>query len=68
MTLIRSKIYGLFSKTRLIARPPTRDVMAQAIQEEWDVLRPAEFQRALDSMPRRCQMVIEAKGGAISYY
>lgn len=43
-------------------------LMAQAIQEEWDALRPAEFQRALDSMPRRCQMVIEAKGGVISYY
>ena len=41
--------------------------MGQAIQEEWEALQPAELQRALDNLPRRCQIVIEAKEGAICY-
>ena len=49
-------------------RPHTKDEMHRAIQEEWAMLRPMDFAMAIESMPARCQAVIEANGGAIKYY
>lgn len=41
--------------------------MSSAIEEEWDILQPEDYQAAIDSMPRRVQQVIEAAGGPIRY-
>lgn len=41
--------------------------MSSAIEEEWDILQPEGHQAAIDSMPRRVQLVIEAAGGPIRY-
>lgn len=48
-------------------RPHTKQEMTDAINEEWENLQPADFQAAIDSMPRRVQLVIEAEDGAIRY-
>lgn len=48
-------------------RPLTKQEMADAISEEWEYLQPEDFQAAIDSMPRRVQLVIEAAGGPIRY-
>lgn len=48
-------------------RPLTKQEMADAISEEWEYLQPEAFQAAIDSMPRRVQLVIEAAGGPIRY-
>lgn len=41
--------------------------MTDAINEEWENLQPADFQAAIDNMPRRVQLVIQAEGRAIRY-
>ena len=48
-------------------RPHIKQEMTDAINEEWENLQPADFQAAIDSMPRRVQLVIQAEGGAIRY-
>lgn len=34
-------------------RPHTKQEMTDAVNEEWENLQPADFQAAIDSMPRR---------------
>lgn len=48
-------------------RPLTKQEMADAISEEWEILQPEDFQAAINSMPRRVQLAIEAAGGPIRY-
>jgi hypothetical protein len=37
------------------------------VAEEWNKITPEECQRLIESMPRRCQAVIKAKGGHTKY-
>ena len=50
-----------------VPRPLTRMAMEEAIQKEWDRLTPLDYEKAIDSMPRRCEVVILAEGGSIDY-
>ena len=43
------------------------EAMEQAIKEEWNMLNEEDFRACIESMPRRIQLVIKAKGGAIKY-
>lgn len=57
-------IWGII-KHRLDARRAqltTREEVIAVIQEEWDRISARELQLYIDSMPRRIQQVIEARG------
>lgn len=41
--------------------------MEQAIKQEWKRLNEEDYRRCIESMPRRIQLLIKAKGGAIKY-
>lgn len=42
--------------------------MKVAIQEEWERLTEEDFRKCIEStMPKRCKLVIKAKGGSIKY-
>jgi hypothetical protein len=41
--------------------------MEAILQEEWDNLTPADWRAYIESMRRRCKLVIKAKGGSIKY-
>lgn len=43
------------------------DEMKVAIQEEWERLTEEDFQKCIESMPKRCKLVIKGKGGCIKY-
>ena len=45
----------------------TIDEMEQIIQEEWNALKPTDWKKITESMSKRCELVIRAKGGAIKY-
>ena len=48
-------------------RPYTKAAMHTAIEEEWDRLELRDWAPFIDSMPRRIQAVIDAKGGPTRY-
>jgi len=48
-------------------QPRTAEELALALQEEWKKLDMKVVQALIDSMPRRMQAVIEARGGATGY-
>ena len=39
----------------------------ERVQDEWDMIDPKVCQDLIQSMPRRVQAVIEAKGGSTKY-
>jgi DDE superfamily endonuclease len=41
--------------------------MERVIREEWDKLTPADWERCIKSMQKRCRLVIMTKGGSIKY-
>lgn len=41
--------------------------MKWVIEEEWNKLTVEDFHKCIESMPKRCKLVILAKGGAIKY-
>lgn len=41
--------------------------MQKVIQEEWDKLTVEDFCKCIESMPKRCELVIRARGGSIKY-
>lgn len=43
-------------------RPTNKDALFTALKEEWSALDPSFLQNYVNSMPRRCQAVIEARG------
>ena len=43
------------------------DEMKRAIQEEWEKLTEEDFRKCIESMPKRCRLVIKARGGSIKY-
>ena len=45
----------------------TIEAMEQAITKEWKLLKEEDYRRCIESMPRRIELVIKAKGGAIKY-
>lgn len=45
----------------------TPDQMWRRVQEAWAKIRPNEIQKYTDTMPKRCQAVIAAKGGHTKY-
>ena len=44
------------------------EAMEQAIKKEWKLLKMEDYERCIESMPRRIQLVIKAKGRAIKYW
>jgi transposase len=51
-------------KYRISRRFPTTDAQVeQYLIEEWDKLQLEDFKKYIESMPARCQAVIDAKGG-----
>lgn len=47
--------------------PETLQQLAEALEEEWLNLPQENIQRLIESMPRRCQAVIQARGGHTRY-
>jgi hypothetical protein len=41
--------------------------MEQVLREEWDRLTPDDWKNCVESMQRRCQAVIRARGGSIKW-
>jgi transposase len=41
--------------------------MEAVLQEEWDKLTAADWRACIESMRRRCELVIKAKGGSIKH-
>ena len=48
-------------------QPQTLQQLSQALQEEWTRIPQARIQRLIMSMPRRCQAVLNARGGHNRY-
>jgi hypothetical protein len=48
-------------------RPTSPTDVATALQEEWAVIPPETFRHLVESLPRRVQAVIKAKGGPTPY-
>ena len=48
-------------------QPRTKEALIEALQEEWVKLDMKIVNDLIDSMPRRLQAVIDAKGGATKY-
>jgi hypothetical protein len=48
-------------------QPRTREVLIEALLEEWEKLDIEVINNLIDSMPRRCAAVIAAKGGVTKY-
>lgn len=49
------------------ARINTLKQLAVAIREESNAIEPKVLENLVESMPRRCQAVIDGKGGATKY-
>jgi hypothetical protein len=47
--------------------PSTIEEMKVAVQEEWDRLQPADFNKYIDSMPERLQQLKERRGMQTQY-
>ena len=43
------------------------ELMKKVIKEEWEKLTEEDFRACIESMPKRCKLVIEARGGSIKY-
>ena len=43
------------------------EAMKEAILNEWESLTEEDVRRCIESMPKRCQSVVKAKGGSIKY-
>ena len=52
---------------RRVAPPETLDSLAQALQEEWTAIPVDVIQNLIGSMGRRCQAVIDSRGGHTRY-
>jgi len=50
-----------------IPKPLQKNDLIRAVQEEWVKLDIKEVNRLIESMPRRLQAVIDAKGGSTKY-
>ena len=48
-------------------QPQTRQQLCQALQDEWRRIPQRQIRDLIESMPRRCQSVIEANGGHTRY-
>ena len=49
-------------------KPSSKSELIEKIVRAWNhVITVEELDKLVKSMPKRCQMVIEAKGGAIKY-
>ena len=53
-------VYGLVDKL-----PPNQ--LRQAVQEAWEVVTPDVLETLVESMPTRCQALIEANGKFINF-
>ncbi len=52
---------------KLRPKPYTRKQIEEAIQKEWDSLKPVDIEALIDSMPARIQAVLAANGGSTRY-
>ena len=50
-----------------VPRPMRKEDLAVALQEEWAKLDMVTVNKLIESMPRRLQAVIDAKGGSTKY-
>ncbi|ORZ27214.1 hypothetical protein BCR41DRAFT_151536 [Lobosporangium transversale] len=48
-------------------RPTSKEEMIAAFQEEWDKLTPDVIKRIINTMPKRIDAVLAAKGGSTKY-
>jgi len=48
-------------------QPRTKEALIEALQEEWKKLKMEVVNKLCDSMPRRLQAVIDARGGTTKY-
>ena len=48
-------------------KPSNEDELFKALQEAWEALPRDYLMKLVDSMPARCQAVIDARGGATKY-
>jgi len=48
-------------------RQPTYDALRQIVQEAWDSISVQDLRELIDSMPARCQAVLDAEGGYTKY-
>lgn len=48
-------------------RPKNKTELMEALVEEWSQISPDVTAKLVDSMPKRCKAVLQAKGGHTSY-
>lgn len=53
--------------SRHVLRPTIRAAMRAAVQDEWNAVSEHDLNGFLDSIPRRIQAVIVARGGPTAY-
>ena len=58
---------NLLVKAARDRNPNTDQELFQALVEAWNTIRPETLASLVDSMPRRCQAVIDANGSATKY-
>ena len=59
-----------FEKKKIIMRNPVPQNLEElwaAVNEEWSKMEPSILINLINSMPKRMQLVIKAKGGHIKY-
>ena len=44
------------------------EAMKKAILKKWETLTKKDFRKCIESMPKRCQLVIKAKKSSIKYW
>jgi hypothetical protein len=49
------------------SEPPSVEDLMKAIELEWEAVSKEELEHLVESMPRRCSAVIEAKGWHTKY-
>lgn len=60
-------LWHILKRRTSFRNPRTEDELFDIINEEWNKIDKETLSKLVFSMPKRCQMVIEANGGATKY-
>ncbi len=60
-------LWGIVKRKMRVPRPNNADDLKATIKETWALITPEQCHRLIDSMPRRIDAVIQAKGGSTKY-
>ena len=60
-------LWGIVKRKMQYARPNNAEELKTTIRATWALITPEQCQKLIDSMPRRINAVIEAKGALTKY-